>query len=94
MKKIYCDICGQEIKDHKKVVDFGSTDLFYDLDEHRIDDVCRECYSTIDYCINMMKRVDWRPDFHEKLNSESIWDSDRAGYTLSELEDKTGFKLF
>jgi hypothetical protein len=41
----------------------------------------------------MMKETGWRPDFHEKLNSDSIWDQDTAGYTLSKLEDATDLKL-
>ena len=41
-----------------------------------------------------MKETGWKPDFHEKLDSESIWESDKAGYVMSDLQKKTGLKLF
>lgn len=94
MKKSYCDICGKEIKELEPALLFWKKDMFCDLDDNWIEDICQECFWTLYYCVNMMKKTGWRPDFHEKLNSESIWESDIAGYTLSELKDKTGLKLY
>lgn len=94
MKKSYCDICGSEIKELEPALLFWKKDLFYDLHDNPIEDICPECFWMLCCCINMMKETKWRPDFHEKLNSDKIWDSDHAAYTLSKLEDKTGLKLF
>lgn len=92
MKKTYCDICGKEIIGHNPV-DFGSTDLFYDLDERMIADVCRECFGTVFACINMMKKSAWKPDFHEVLESEDIGTRMHAEYAVCEIEDKTSLKF-
>lgn len=94
MQKFYCDICGSEIDKKKSSVTYWDKFLFRDLNEHPIEDICPECFWTLFCCVNMMKETGWRPDFHEKLNSESIWDRDRAGYALSKLEGKTGLKLW
>ena len=94
MKVIHCDICGKEVKSHDPRVNFWKEDIFYDLDDNPIEDVCVECFKWIYCCINMMKKTGWRPDFHEKLNSKSIWESNIATYALEKLEGKTGLKLF
>lgn len=94
MKVIHCDICGKEIKSDKFVGDIWNTNMFVDMDNDPIEDVCEECFKMIYCCVSMMKATGWRPDFHEKLNSESIWESDIAGYKLADLQEKTGLKLF
>lgn len=94
MKVIHCDICGKEVKSDSPIVDIWDKRVFIDTDDKYIEDVCEECFKMIYCCINMMKKTGWRPDFHEKLNSESIWESDMAAYALEKLEDKTGLKLF
>ena len=94
MKKTYCDICGSEVKEIDTVVYPWSKEMFYDLNDYPIEDLCADCFKTLYCCAIMMKETGWRPDFHEKLNSDSLWDSDHAGYTLSKLQDKTGLKLF
>ena len=94
MKKMYCDICGKEIKSGVQFLDASNKLFFTDMDDEPIEDVCDECYWMIYCCINMMKETGWKPDFHEKLKSESIWESDKAGYVLSDLQNKTGLKLF
>ena len=94
MKVIHCDLCGKEIKSDDLIVDFWKKDLFYDIDENPIEDVCVECFKMIFCCVNMMKETGWRPDFHGVLESGSLWDRDKAGDTLSDLQDKTGLKLF
>ncbi len=93
MKKIYCDICGKEIKSHEPKVDFWKEDIFYNLDDNPIEDVCNECFGMIYCCINMMKETKWKPDFHEVLKSDNIWKRDAAGYKLCDLEDRTGLKF-
>ena len=93
MKKIHCDICGKEIKSHEPKVDFWKEDIFYDLDDNPIEDVCNECFGMIYCCINMMKETKWKPDFHEVLKSDNIWKRDVAGYRLCDLEDRTGLKF-
>lgn len=93
MKKILCDICGKEIKSDNPVVDIWNKNVFMDMFGDPIEDVCDECYKMIYCCINMMKEVGWKPDFHEKLKSESVFDSDKAGFILEELEDITKLKL-
>ena len=94
MKKIYCDICGKEIKELEPFMLSWKKDMFYDLNDYPIEDICPDCFWTLYCCLNMMKKTGWKPDFHEKLKSKSIYESDIAGYTLSELQDKTGLKLF
>ena len=93
MKVIHCDICGKEIKSDSLIVDVWDKRLFIDTDQKPIEDVCEDCFKMIFCCVNMMKRTGWRPDFHEKLNSESIWESDTAAYTLEKLEEMTKLKL-
>lgn len=94
MKVIHCDICGKEIKSNSLIVDIWDKRMFIDMEDNPIEDVCEECFKMIYCCINMMKKTGWRPDFHEKLDSESILESDMAGYALEDLEKKTGLKLF
>lgn len=93
MKVIHCDICGKEIKKLPEA-EIWNKNVFTDMDDDPIEDVCEECFKMIYCCVNMMKETGWRPDFHEKLNSESIWESDKAGYVMSDLQSKTGLKLF
>ena len=93
MRKVFCDICGKEIEKGKGEVCWPRG-VITDLHDCPIDDTCLECSGVLYACLIMMKEVSWRPDFHEKLNSESIWESERANYTLAELEDKTKLKLF
>lgn len=85
MKKIFCDICEKEIG--------GKEDWSLSLDSFEcpnivMDDVCKECAITIYQCINMMKECGWKPDFHESLNSESIWTRDVAGHVLYEIKEE------
>lgn len=93
MKKIHCDICGKEIKSHSPMNKIWDSELFMDLDDCYIEDVCEDCFRVILCCINMMKETKWKPDFHEVLESESIWDRDVAGYKLYDLEKKFGVKF-
>lgn len=93
MRLIRCDICGKEIKKIPEI-EIWNEDAFIDMDDNPIKDVCEECFKTIYCCVIMMKETGWKPDFHEKLNSESIWESDKAGYVMSDLEKRTGLKLF
>ena len=92
MKVIHCDICGREIK-KPATADIWNTDLFTDMNERPIEDVCEECFKTIYCCVNMMKETKWKPDFHEVLESDSVWNREIAGFRLCELEDKTGLKF-
>jgi hypothetical protein len=93
MKVIYCDICGKEIKKRTEV-DILNNDMFIDRHDDLIEDVCEECFKWIYCCVIMMKETGWKPDFHEKLDSKDIWESDKAGYVMSDLQNKTGLKLF
>ena len=93
MKVVHCDICGKEIKKLPEV-DIWNKDVFTDMYDNPIEDVCEECFKWIYCCVIMMKETKWKPDFHEVLESVSIWERDIAGYKLSDLEDKTGLKLF
>ena len=90
MKVTHCDICGKEMKSNS----LWLKNSFYDMNVNGIEDVCVECYQWIHCCINMMKETGWRPDFHEKLKSENIWESDKAGYVLEDLKADTGLELF
>ncbi len=94
MKKSFCDVCGKEIEEIEPALLFWKKDVFVDLNDNWIEDICPDCFWTLYCCLNMMKETGWRPDFHEKLESESYWDRDIAGYTLSKLNDKTGLKLY
>lgn len=93
MKVVHCDICGKEIKKPSEV-EIWNKDVFTDMDDNPIEDVCEECFKMIYCCVNMMKETKWKPDFHEVLESGSIMSRDIAGYKLSDLEDKTELKLF
>ena len=93
MKVIHCDICGKEIKSNSPIVDIWNKDVFIDMDDNPIEDVCEECFKIICCCINMMKETKWKPDFHEVLESGSAWNREKAGYKLSDLEDKTRLKF-
>lgn len=93
MRKVFCDICGKEIE-KGKVETCWPRGVVTELHDYPIDDICLECSGVLYACLIMMKETGWRPDFHEKLNSESIFESDCAGYTLSKLEDRTKLKLF
>lgn len=93
MKVIHCDICGKEIKKLPEV-DIWNKDVFTDMNDKPIEDVCEECFKMIYCCVNMMKQTGWRPDFHEVLKSDSVCTRDRADYILCDLEDKTKLKLF
>ena len=94
MKVIHCDICGKEVKSSSPIVDIWNKNVFIDTDENYIEDVCEECFKYIYCCINMMKKTGWRPDFHEKLESGSVWERDMAAYALEKLEERTKLKLF
>lgn len=93
MKKTFCDICGKEVKELDTVMYAWPKDVFYDLNDYPIEDICPECFKMLCCCAVMMKETGWKPDFHEKLNSDSIWDQDHAAYTLSKLQDATDLKL-
>jgi hypothetical protein len=93
MKVIRCDICGREIKSDNPVTSIWNKNVFIDMDSNPIEDVCEECFKIIHCCINMMKETKWKSDFHEVLESGSIWDRERAGYKLSDLENATKLKF-
>ena len=88
MKKIHCDICGKEIKSDSSINKIWDSELFIDTDDEYIEDVCEECFKTILCCINMMKETKWKPDFHEVLKSDDIWEKDIAEYKLYNLKKK------
>lgn len=93
MKVIHCDICGKEIKSSSPIVNIWNKNVFIDMDDNPIEDVCEECFKMVYCCINMMKETGWRPDFHEVLKSDSIWTREKADYKLCDLENKTGLKF-
>lgn len=85
MKKIYCYICGKEIKGGDSVYDyklFSSKEqpLYFNLNSHK-EDVCKRCATVIYKCITMMSEFEWEPDFHE------ISDNERASDRLSQMEE-------
>lgn len=88
MRKIHCDVCGKEIKSDSPINKIWDSELFIDTDDKYIEDVCEECFKTMLGCINMMKKVNWKPDFHEVLKSDDIWKRDMAGYALCNIEEK------
>ena len=90
MRRIFCDICGKEIVKPNETWQLG---LMANEGNKRVSynkilvDVCESCATTIHCCVSMMKECRWEPDFHEVLESDSVWERDKAGYKLSELED-------
>lgn len=90
MKKIFCDICGKEIKKSnetwKQELRANENNKRVSYDE-TLEDVCESCATIIHCCVSMMKECGWQPDFHEVLESDNVWERDKAGYKLSELED-------
>lgn len=96
MKKVFCDICGKEIIKSNETwtheLKANETNKRVSYDE-RIEDICESCATIIHCCVSMMKKCNWQPDFHEVLESDNIWESDKAGYVLSDLEEHTGLKL-
>lgn len=93
MKVIHCDICGKEIKSDNLLTKIWDDELFINTDDEYIEDICDECFKTILCCINMMKYTKWKPDFHEVLETDSVWKNDVAGYALSDIKDKFNIKL-
>lgn len=93
MREIHCDICKKEIRSDSPVNKIWDSELFIDTDNNYIEDVCEECFKTIIGCINMMKYTKWKPDFHEVLKSDDIWERDVAGYALHDLEEKFNIKF-
>lgn len=93
MTKTYCDVCGEEVKKAVYPPKLEGLGRVYDHDGHPIKDICPKCKSTLWTCLIMMARTGWRPDFHEKLESEHAYDRDRAGNILSVIEDQTGLKF-
>ena len=93
MRKIHCDICGKEISSDDLITKLWDSQVFIDLDENHIEDVCAECFKIMHCCINMMKETGWRPDFHEVLKSDDVWKRDMAGYKLYDLEKQTGLEF-
>ena len=94
MKTIHCDICGKTIENNSPIVDIWRKDLFPDIDDNPIEDVCEECYKMIYCCINMMKETKWRPDFHEVLESDNAWTREKAEYKIATLKEITKLELF
>lgn len=92
MKKVFCDICGKEIK-KLPTMDFFNKGVFFDMYDEPLDDLCEECFYTIYFCLNMMKKTGWRPSFNELLESDNVWTREKADNTLYNLEKKTGWKL-
>lgn len=92
MKKIYCDICGKEMR-RAFLPSEKFKDIFNISEEETIEDMCEECFMTIYCCVRMMKKTKWKPDFHEVTKSDNIWTRDLAGYELSDLRDKTGLQF-
>lgn len=93
MKVIHCDICKKRIRSDSPMTRIWDRDVFIDMDENPIEDVCEECFKTIYCCINMMKETKWKPDFHEVTESGSVWDREVAENTVYRLQDKTGLKF-
>ena len=95
MKKIFCDICGKEIKNQNET---WKQELVANENNKRVSynesliDVCESCATIIHCCISMMKECGWKPDFHEVLESGSTFEREKAGCKLSELEDIYGKK--
>lgn len=88
MKKTFCDICEKEIG-RKEDWCFGlHPPIEYKSLDISMDDICEECAITIYQCVMMMKECSWKPDFHEALNSESVWTRDIAGHVLHEIEEE------
>ena len=90
MKKIFCDICGKEIVNSNKT---WKQELVANENNKRVSynesliDVCEYCATIIHCCTFMMKKCGWKPDFHEVLESDSVFEREKAGYELSKLED-------
>ena len=93
MKVIHCDICKKEVKSDSPIAKIWNGQLFIDMDNKDIEDVCEECFKTIYCCINMMKETGWKPDFHEVLNQDNLWKRENAEYKLCKLEKQTGLKF-
>lgn len=95
MKKIFCDICGKEIVNQNET---WKQELIANENNKRVSynktliDVCESCATVIHCCVSMMKECDWKPDFHEVLESDSVWEREKEEYKLSELEDVYGKK--
>ena len=90
MKKIFCDICGKEIVNSNET---WKQELVANENNKRVSynesliDVCESCATIIHCCTSMMKECGWKPDFHEVLESGSVFEREKAGHKLSELED-------
>ena len=68
MRKIFCDICGKEIKPDNETwrqqlrANNGNLRISFDKS---FCEICEGCATKIHCCVSMMKEHDWEPDFHE-----------------------------
>ena len=66
MKVVHCDICGKEIKKPSEV-EIWNKDVFTDMDDNPIEDVCEECFKMIYCCVNILQLP-----FHAIFNPHSV----------------------
>lgn len=69
MKKVFCDICGKEIKPDNETwrqrLQANERNAKISFNES-LDEICEGCATKIHYCVSMMEMYnDWEPDFHE-----------------------------
>lgn len=89
MKKIFCDICGKEITKSNETWKY---ELRSNEGNSRVscnktlEDVCEKCATIIHCCVSMMCECGWEPDFHESLNSDNFYESEKAAYKLYDFK--------
>ena len=76
MKKVFCDICGKEIKPDNETwrqqlqANNGNPRISFN---ESLGEICEGCAKKINFCVSMMKMHYWEPDFHElDLKKETL----------------------
>lgn len=76
MRKVFCDICGKEIKPDNETwrqrLQANERNVKISFNES-LDEICEGCATKIHYCVSMMmKKHEWKPDFHELNEKREI----------------------
>lgn len=90
MTKVVCDFCGKEINDGKKwvvILSKFNSNLTNKADSEA-EDVCERCSKNIYKCLEMMKECDWKPDFHEVINTGDFINDEKCSLKLEELNEE------
>lgn len=90
MKKIICDICGKEIKDNENwiVVLNRNENNSINKPDFKAEDICKKCAKNIYNCLRMMTECNWKPDFHEAIESGDFLNDEQCYLKLEKINEE------